>query len=337
MHIRDPNTVDTAIAGRNPTMAVRPQSRFPIAVVGYSYRLPGGILTDEEFWQLLTEREIIQEPVTDRYGRGYRPVGGYSGPGRFASPYEGLIRKDGEKLFDRSLFGLSQNEMTLMDPQMRMLLSCSWETFERSGWDLNSLHNSPTGVFVGAQVPSVASWRPMHGASQFDVTSISLAMLANRISYHFNLMGPSTTYCTACSASLTALHAAINSFKCGDCEQAIVGSVNYLGTARLSASFNALGVISPDGKCHSFDADANGYMRSEGAFIFAIKPLEVAERDGDRIHAIIEATAVNAAGAADGSESLAQGRYITAPTRHAQAELMRDARNRAGRDASEFD
>ena len=220
---------------------------------------------------------------------------------------------------------------------MRMLLSCSWETFERSGWDLRSLHNSPTGVFIGAQVPPVASWRPMHGASQFDVTSISLAMLANRISYHFNLMGPSATYCTACSASLTALHAAINSFKCGDCEQAIVGSVNYLGTARLSASFNALGVISPDGKCHSFDADANGYMRSEGAFIFAIKPLEVAERDGDRIHAVIEATAVNAAGAADGSESLAQGRYITAPTRHAQAELMQDARNRAGRDASEFD
>ena len=313
------------------------QSQIPVAVVGYSYRLPGGIRTDREFWRLLSEREIIQEPITDRYGKGYRPVGGYSGPGRFASPYEGLIREDGEKLFDRSLFGLSQNEMILMDPQMRMLLSCSWESFERSGWDLHSLHNSPTGVFIGAQVPSVASWRPMHGASQFDVTSISLAMLANRISYHFNLMGPSTTYCTACSASLTALHAAMNALQCGDCEQAIVGSVNYLGTARLSASFNALGVISPDGKCHSFDADANGYMRSEGAFVFAVKPLEAAERDGDRIHAVIEATSVNAAGAVDGSESLAQGRYITAPTRHAQVKLMQDARNRAGRSANEFD
>ena len=337
MQFRDAQPVDSALAGQEPAMAIRPHTRFPIAVVGYSHRLPGGLRTDGEFWQLLNQREIIQEPVTDRYGKGYRPVGGHSGPGRFASPYEGLIREDGEKLFDRSLFGLSQNEMTLMDPQMRMLLSCSWETFERSGWDLHSLHNSATGVFIGAQVPSVASWRPMHGASQFDVTSISLAMLANRISYHFNLMGPSATYCTACSASLTALHAAVNSFKCGDCEQAVVGSVNYLGTARLSASFNALGVISPDGKCHSFDADANGYMRSEGAFIFAIKPLEAAERDGDRIHAVIEATAVNAAGAADGSGSLAQGRYITAPTRHAQARLMQDARLRAGRAAGEFD
>ena len=105
----------------------------------------------------------------------------------------------------------------------------------------------------------------MHGAGPFDVTTISLAMLANRISYHFNLMGPSITHCTACSASLIATHSAINALMCGDCEQAIVGSVNYLGAARVSASFAALGVISPEGKCHSFDAAANGYMRSEGS------------------------------------------------------------------------
>ncbi len=314
-----------------------PKPEDAVAIVGYSYRMPGGIHTDDDFWRLLSEREIVQEPVTDRYGKGYQPIGGFSGPGRFASPYEGLIREDGEKFFDRSLFGLSHNEMLLADPQVRMLLTCAWETFERVGWDLHSLHNSPTGVFIGAQVPSVASWRPMHGASQFDVTSISLAMLANRISYHFNLMGQSTTYCTACSASLTAMHAAMNALQCGDCEQALVGSVNYLGTARLSASFNALGVISPDGKCHSFDAEANGYMRSEGAFMFAIKPLSAAERDGDPIYAVVDATAVNAAGAADGTDGLAQGRYITAPTRHAQIELMRTACARAGLVPQEFD
>ena len=308
-----------------------------VAIIGYAYRMPGGIRSDDDFWRLLSEREFVQEPVIDRYGRGYQPIGGFSGPGRFASPYEGLIREDGEKLFDRGLFGLSHNETILADPQVRMLLTCAWETFERSGWDLHSLHNSPTGVFIGAQVPSVASWRPMHGASQFDVTSISLAMLANRISYHFNLMGQSTTYCTACSASLTAMHAAMNAVQCGDCEQALVGSVNYLGTARLSASFNALGVISPDGKCHSFDAEANGYMRSEGAFVFAIKPLAAAERDGDPICAVVEATSVNAAGAADGTDGLAQGRYITAPTRHAQVELMRTACARAELAPQDFD
>ncbi|MXW56314.1 MAG: polyketide synthase, partial [Gemmatimonadales bacterium] len=251
-----------------------PTSReSPVAIVGYSYRMPGGIRTDSDFWRLLREREIVQEPVAERYGRGYRPVGRFSGPGLFASPHEGLIREDGEKLIDPKLFGLSQDEVLSMDPQVRMLLNCSWETFERVGWDFHSLRNSSTGVFIGAQVPAVASWRPMHGAGPFDVTTISLAMLANRVSYHFNLMGPSITYCTACSASLTALHSAMTALRCGDCEQAVVGSVNYLGTSRLSASFNALGVSSPDGKCHSFDADAKGYIRSEGAFIFALKPL----------------------------------------------------------------
>ena len=299
--------------------------------------MPGGIRTDADFWRLLSNREIVQEPVTDRYGRGYRPVGRFSGPGRFASRYEGLIREDGEKLIDPKHFGLSQDEVLAMDPQVRMLLNCSWETCERVGWGLHSLHNSATGVFIGAQVPPVASWRPMHGAGPFDVTTLSLAMLANRVSYHFNLMGPSITYCTACSASLTALHSAMTALQGGDCEQALVGSVNYLGTPRLSVSFNALGVISPDGRCHSFDAAANGYIRSEGAFVFALKPLEAAENDGDQIHAVIEGTAVNAAGAADGSEGLAQGRYITAPTRHAQVALMRKACARAGRAPGEFD
>ena len=313
------------------------RSELDVAITGYSYRMPGDIRSDGAFWRLLSEREIVQEPISDRYGRGYRPIGGFSGPSRFASPWEGLIREDGEKLFDRTLFGMSLNEMSMTDPQLRMLLTCAWETFERVGWDLHSLRNSPTGIFIGAQVPAVASWRPMHGAGPFDVTTISLAMLANRISYHFNLMGPSITYCTACSASLTALHSAINALRCGDCEQAVVGSVNYLGTSRLSASFNALGVISPDGKCHSFDAEANGYMRSEGAFAFAIKPLEAAERDGDPIFAVVEATAVNAAGAADGTSGLAQGRYITAPTRHAQVGLMRMACARAGRAPRDFD
>ena len=314
-----------------------PQPQLPMAIVGYSHRLPGGLRTDDDFWRLLGEREIVQEPVTDRYGRGYRPVGGFSGPGRFASPWEGLIREDREALFDRSLFGMSHNEMLATDPQLRMLLSCAWEAIERAGWDLRSLRNSSTGVFIGGQVPSVANWRPLRGVNEFAVTSISLAMLANRISYHFNLKGPSTTYCTACSASLTAMHAAVTALQQGDCDQALVGSVNYLGSARMSASFNALGVISPDGKCHSFDAEANGYMRSEGAFVFAMKPLAVAERDGDHVHAVVEATAVNAAGAADGSGGLAPGRYITAPTRHAQVDLMRTARVRAGRTRRDFD
>ena len=308
-----------------------------VAIVGYSHRMPGGIRSDADFWRLLSEREIVQEPIADRYGKGHLPIGGFSGPGRLASPYEGLIRDEDELLFDRAFFGMSHNELRQTEPQVRMLLNCAWEAIEHVGWDLHSLRNSPTGVFIGSQVPAVSNWRPQHGVTENSVSGISLAMLANRVSYHFNFMGSSATYCTACSAGLTALHAAMNALACGDCDQALVGAVTYLGSARMSSGFNLMGVISPDGVCHSFDAEANGYMRSEGAFVFAIKPLPVAERDGDPIYAVIEATTVNAAGAADGTEGLAPGRYISAPTGHSQVLLMREAVARAGRTPCEFD
>ena len=308
-----------------------------VAIVGYSYRMPGGIQSDSDFWNLLSSRDIVQEPIGDRYGRGHLPIGEFSGPGRLASPYEGLIRDDDELLFDRAFFGMSHNELRQTEPQVRMLLNCAWEAIEHVGWDLRALHNSPTGVFIGSQVPAVSNWRPQHGVTENSVSGISLAMLANRISYHFNLMGSSATYCTACSAGLTALHAAMNALACGDCEQALVGAVTYLGSARMSSSFNLMGVISPDGACHSFDAEANGYMRSEGSFVFAVKPLPAAERDGDPIYAVIEATAVNAAGAADGTAGLAPGRFISAPTQHSQIRLMHEAAARAGRAPCEFD
>ena len=314
-----------------------PRFENAVAITGYGYRMPGGILSDADFWRLLSEREVIQEPISVRYGRGHRPIGKFSGPGRLASPCEGLIRDEDELLFDRTFFGMSHNELKQTEPQVRMLLNCAWEAIEHVGWDLHSLRNSPTGVFIGSQVPAVSNWRPQHGVSEYSVSGISLAMLANRVSYHFNLMGSSATYCTACSAGLTALHAAMNALACGDCDRALVGAVTYLGSARMSSGFNLMGVISPDGTCHSFDAEANGYMRSEGSFVFALKPLAAAERDGDPIHAVIEATAVNAAGTADGTAGLAPGRFISAPTRHAQIRLMHEASARAGRTPLDFD
>ena len=309
----------------------------PFAITGYSHRLPGGLRTDNDFWNLLSQREIVQEPVCNRYGKGYQPVGSESGTSRLASPYEGLLCDEDELLFDRSLFEISQFEMLNMNPQLRMLLNCAWEVNERAGWNFHKLRNSLTGVFIGAQIPAIANWRPRFGANEYSILSSSLALLANHVSYHFNLMGPSTTYCTACSAGVSALHAALHALASGDCEQAIVGSVTYLGSARQSCGFTNLGVISPDGKCNSFDANANGYMRSEGCVVFAVKPLQAAENDGDHIFALIESTAVNAAGAADHAQGLARGRYITAPTRHSQTSLMRTAIARANRKPEDFD
>ena len=310
----------------------------PVAIVGYGYRLPGGIRSDADFWRLLAQREVVREPVFERYGRGHRPLGGARGfDCRFASAWEGLMRDGEELLFDYRLFGISQNEAKYMDPQMKLLLTCAWETFEHAGWDLHRLRNSPTGVFVGTQLSSASAWRSNLDVNEFILTGKSLAMLANRVSYQFNLMGPSISVNTACSAGMSALHAAVNALRQGDCRQALVGSVNYLGAAAISAYFHALGVISADGRCHSFDAAANGYMRSEGTFLTALKPLAAAERDGDLVHAVVEATAVNTAGTADDVFGLEPGRYITAPTRHAQVALMRAACARAGRTPREFD
>jgi phthiocerol/phenolphthiocerol synthesis type-I polyketide synthase D len=300
------------------------------AIVGYGFRMPGGIYTAGDFWQLLSRRGFIREPVAARYGPGYEPVLDDPGPSRFAASYEGLMRGDEPYMFDCRLFGISTREASVMDPQMRMLLTCTWEALEQAGWDHAGLRNSRTGVFVGAQISPAGNWRPVLGPNEFIVTGTSLDMLPNRISYAFSLMGPSAAYLTACYSGATALHAAVTALEHGDCDQAIVGASSFPGSALASAGFARLGVISPDSGCRSFDATANGYMRAEGVFVYLVKPLAAAERDGDRILAVIAGTAVNTAGAADGATGSGPGRMITAPTRHAQASLMRAACARAG-------
>ncbi len=309
----------------------------PVAIIGYGHRMPGGIRTDEDFWNLLLKREIVKEYILDRYGRGHQPIGHFFGPSRLGSKFEGLVRDDEELEFDRAFFGSSYHQSRKMDPQIRMLLNCAWGAIECAGWTLESLRNSPTGVFVGTQISSLSNWRHQHGVYADLVPNLSLSMLANRVSYVFNLMGPSITMCTACSASLTAMHTARVSIANGECESALIGAVTYLASGRQSSAFNMMGVISPDGVSHCFDAEANGYMRSEGAFMYAIKPLSSAERDGDHIFAVIEATALNTAGTADGAEGLSPGRQITAPTQHSQIALMRQAASLAGRQLDDFD
>ena len=324
-----------AAAGRRPEARTGGHDRY--AIVGYAFRMPGGIYTAEAFWQLLSQRGFIREPVAARYGRGYEPVLDDPGPSRFAARYEGLMRGDEPYLFDCRLFGISTREASVMDPQMRMLLTCTWEALEQAGWDHAGLRNSRTGVFVGTQIASSGNWRPMLGPNEFIITGTSLDMLPNRISYTFNLTGPSAAYLTACSSGATAMHAAITALDQGDCDQAIIGASSFLGSALASAGFGKLGVISPDSGCRSFDAAANGYMRAEGVFVYLVKPLAAAERDGDRILAVIAGTAVNTAGAADGAAGSGPGRMITAPTRHAQAELMRAACARAGIEPDDVD
>eukprot|EP00977_Amphora_coffeiformis_P007314 scaffold1586_cov158-Amphora_coffeaeformis.AAC.3 len=311
----------------------------PIAVCGYGYRLPGGLEDDKAVWDLLSKRGFVQENVGTRYGKGEVPHDGFTqdNPRRVASPYEGLITNGRELEFDCSLFGMSMNDAKRMDPQIKMMLMVTWEALQCAGMDQAALHNSDTGVFIGQQLSSAAGWRPPMGANAADVPGRSGSMIANRISYHFNWMGPSFSVATACSSGITALDAAIKSLHEGESKVAAFGAVNYLGHLQSSVGFNTLGIISKTGTSRSFDKDANGYMRAEGAFVYILKRLADAERDGDKIFGVIRGCALNTAGAEPNADVLTQGRMILAPTQHAQASLMRQVAKKAGISPLEVD
>ena len=325
------------VSDQNHYGKTMPQN-IPLAICSYAHRLPGGLVTDNDFWALLENRNRVRGDIRSRYGRGLLPVGKYSNMNlHLASAYEAFITDNKEYQIDPMLFGMSMLEATSMEPQQRMMLGCAWEAFERAGWPGQSLRDSETGVFLGCQTPNSATWRSKDGGSFYDVMMTSMSMVANRLSYHFNLKGPSIAHATACSAGLTALYAAARAIMFGDCRQALVGAVNYLGSGRLSVGFTRLGIISPNGRCYTLDERANGYVRSEGAFAYTVKPLNLAEEDGDEILAVVESTAVNTAGAADHAQGLAPGRFISAPTQHSQVDVMQRAMALANRSPEEID
>ena len=164
-----------------------------IAICGYSHRLPGGLEDDKALWDLLASRGFVQEQIDQCYGKGSIPWDGFvESPKMPASPYEGLI-KDGKELeFDCSLFGMSANDAMRTDPQIKMLLSVTWEALECAGLDQVALHNSNTGVFVGCQDSSRFGWKAPYGATSGDMPGKTGSMIANRVSYHFNWMGKKT-------------------------------------------------------------------------------------------------------------------------------------------------
>lgn len=315
------------------------KTQSPIAICGYAHRLPGGLDSDEAFYDLLKNRDFVQEDIEVRYGPGETPWDPevVSGPNRVASPYEGLIKDGKELFFDCAAFGVSVAEAKRMDPQIKMMLTCTWEALQSAGMDQKELHNSNTGVFVGQQVSAAMTWRPPMGTTSNDVPGKAASMIANRLSYHFNWMGPSYAVATACSSGITALDSAVKALDCGECDMAAFGAVQYLGAIGGSLGFNAMGIISKTGTSRSFDKDANGYMRSEGAFVYILKRLEDAERDGDNIFGVIRGVGLNAAGAEPGAAPLTQGRMILAPVGHAQELLMKEVSARCGFDAKDVD
>ncbi|MGC2676673.1 MAG: beta-ketoacyl synthase N-terminal-like domain-containing protein, partial [Mycobacterium sp.] len=294
----------------------------PIAVVGLGCRFPGDIVGPEAFWQFLCEgRSAVGEVPADRWA-GFddgspevaAALSGTTRWGSFLTDIEG---------FDAEFFEISPREAAKMDPQQRLLLEVAYEALEHAGIPADSLRQTQTGVFAGACLGEYG-YLATTDLSQVDAwsgTGGALSIIANRVSYFFDLRGPSVTIDTACSSSLVAVHLACQSLRTGDSNLAIAAGVNLLLSPAVTRSFDQAQAMSPTGRCHAFDASADGFVRGEGCGVAVLKRLSDALRDGDRVLAVVCGSAVNQDGRSNG---------LMAPNPAAQMAVLRAAYANAG-------
>jgi len=225
--------------------------------------------------------------------------------------------------FDADFFGIAPREAVFVDPQHRLLLEVAWEALEDGGLVPERLAGGPVGVFIGISTSDYAQLQAIRGGASdgYRITGSAASIAANRISHHFDFRGPSFAIDAACSSSLVAVHMACRSLWDGECEMAMAGGANLILLADVFACFAKAGFLSPDGRCKTFDAGANGYARGEGVGIVALKPLSLALAAGDPIYAVIRGGAVNQDGRTNG---------LTAPSRSAQEAVLRAAYRHAG-------
>ncbi|HEX8650761.1 MAG TPA: amino acid adenylation domain-containing protein [Pyrinomonadaceae bacterium] len=293
----------------------------PIAIIGLSCRFPKA-KDARSFWHLLRDGvDAITEVPINRYNVNdfYDPDP--AAPGKMTTRWGGFL--DNVAQFDPSFFGISPREATRMDPQQRLLLEVTWEALEDAGQVSERLAGSKTGVFVGVCSSEYAYYQ-LNNPSTIDAyfgIGNAHSIAANRLSYIFDLHGPSMAVDTACSSSLVAVHLACQSIRNGETTMALAGGVSLILRPELTINFSKAGVMAHDGRCKAFDAGANGYVRAEGAGMVVLKTLSRALADGDSIYAVIRGSAVNSDGRSNG---------IMAPNRQAQEAVLREAYQRAG-------
>ena len=298
--------------------------REPLAIIGIGCKFPGDINSPDDFWKLLIEkRDALTRIPADRWDADGLYAPEFRRAGKISVNRGGFVR-DVDK-FDAGFFGISPMEASRMDPQQRMLLEVSYEAVQDAGIRLNDLEGKKIAVVIGisahdyGDIQNSPSERVNIGAH----TNLgsALCITANRISYCYNLKGPSFAIDTACSSSLNAIHMACRSIWDGDAEGAFAGGVNSILKPEPQMGFSKGGFLSPNGTCFSFDDRGDGYIRSEGAGLVFIKPLVQAEADNDPIYAVIRGTAINQDGATKG---------ISVPNPIAQQELLVEAYKDAG-------
>lgn len=301
----------------------------PVAVIGMGCRFPGGLDSMEQFWRFVSEGEEATGMVPAERWEHYNAANSQNARALLHVTRNGAFLTNAAG-FDAEFFGVTPREAELMDPQQRITLEVVWQALEHAGIPPGSLAGTDTGVFVGVgsddygrqmleDLPRIEAW-----------TGIGAAMcgVANRVSYVLDLRGPSLAVDTACSASLVAIHLACTSLRLEESTLAIAGGVNLIAGPGLTMVLDAAGATSPDGRSRSFDASADGYGRGEGCGVLVLKRLADADRDGDRVLAVIRGSAVNQDGHTNG---------IMAPNGDAQEYVVRRALRQAGVPAETVD
>ncbi|MEW5983051.1 MAG: beta-ketoacyl synthase N-terminal-like domain-containing protein [Acidobacteriota bacterium] len=300
----------------------------PVAIIGMGCRFPGKADQPEAFWGLLHDGvDAITEVPADRW-----PIDEYYDPdpsalGKMTTRYGGFI--DQLQEFDAHFFGISPQEAETLDPQQRLLLEVSWEALEHAGIVPDSLMDTSTGVFIGMcsnDYAQLAVRRPNELIDGYLATGSAHSTAAGRISYLLGLKGPSLAVDTACSSSLVAMHVACQSLRQHDCDLALVGGVNCILTPELTITFSKAQMLAADGRCKTFDAAADGFIRSEGCGMIVLKRLSDAMAAQDNILAVVRGTAVNQDGRTAG---------LTVPNGPSQQAVIQKALADAGVDPAQ--
>ena len=312
---------------RSKMDAMERAGREPIAIIGMACRYPGSVNNVEDFWRLLCNgTDAITEIPKDRW-----TIDSFYDPdpdaaGKILTRWGGFL--DQVDQFDPQFFGISPREADGMDPQHRLLLEVAWEALEHAGQAPDKLTGSDTGVFTGI---SVSDYYQIMTKQEHDKLDVYLAQgtahsaASGRISYLLGLQGPAISIDTACSSSLVATHLAVQSLRSGECRMAIAGGVNTILLPEVHISFSRARMISGDGRCKTFDARADGFVRSEGCGMVVLKRLTDAVAAGDNILAVIRGSAVNQDGRSNG---------LTAPNGLAQESVIRTALSNGSVDPS---
>ncbi|KAF1829904.1 ketoacyl-synt-domain-containing protein [Decorospora gaudefroyi] len=300
----------------------------PIAIVGAACRFPGGATTLEKLWNILyNKRCVVSDVPTQRFDVNgwYHPDPNRKGS---VNTKKGFFLQEDVSLFDAAFFAITSKEAAAMDPMCRLLLEVAYEAFENAGHSLETLSGSSTAVFTGCMTDDyeMLSTHDTLNLGKNAASGVSRSMLSNRLSWFFDLRGPSLTLDTACSSSLYALHLACQSLRLGESNMGLVTGVNLILHPNITQRLTAMRMTSPDGMSHSFDSRANGYGRGEAVGALIVKRLADALKDGDTIRAVIRGSGANQDGHTPG---------ITMPNAEAQAQLIRTTYEKAALDLND--